>query len=132
MERRPGGRLYQSIFADFIRQFVFIRRTRWKMHGQHAPNLLNRFDQRMTELLGFKMRAHSFYNALPELFAAFVMDRFIANNGEFMHARRDENQHGVALARLVHTKPMKLLPRRKEGITFQPAELDQNANLTGS
>jgi len=132
MEGRPGGRPYQSIFGDFIRQFIFICRTLRKMPGQHAPNLLNRFDQRVTELLGLKMRAHCFYNALPELFAAFLMNRLIANNGEFMHTRRNENQHRVALARLVHTQPMKLLLRRNKRISVQPAALDQNPNLTGS
>ncbi len=60
------------------------------------------------------------------------MNRLIANNGEFMHTRRDENQHSIALARLMHTEPMKLLLRRKQGITLQLAALDHNANLTGS
>jgi len=132
MEERLGGRPYQSIFGDFIRQFIFICRTLRKMPGQHAPNLLNRFDQRVTELLGLKMRAHSFYNALPELFAAFLMNRLIANNGELIYTRRHEDQHRVALARLVHIEPMKLLLRRKKGITLQLAALDHNANLTGS
>jgi hypothetical protein len=132
MEGRPTVRPYQLILGDFIRQFIFIRRTLRKMPGQYAPNLLNRFDQRVTELLGLKMRAHSVYNALPELFAAFLMNRLIANNGEFMPTRRQEDQHRIALARLVHTEPMKLLLRRKKGIALQLAALDHNANLTGS
>ena len=102
------------------------------MPSQHDANLLNRFDQCGTELLGLKMRAHFFHNALPELFAAFLMNRLVANNSELMHTRRHEDQHPVALARLVHTEPAKLLLRRKKGIGVQLAALDQNANLTGS
>jgi hypothetical protein len=59
------------------------------------------------------------------------MNRLIASNGEFMCARRDENQHRVALARLVHTEPMKLLLRCNEGFPLQLAALHKNANLTG-
>ena len=102
------------------------------MHGQHAPNILNRFDECSSKLLHLKMCAHSFYNVLPELFAAFLMNRLIANNGELVHAGRDKNQNCITLTRLVHAEPTKLLLRRKKRITLQLAALDQNANLTGS
>jgi hypothetical protein len=102
------------------------------MPGQHAPNVQNRFDECGTELLHSKVRSHPLDNALPELFAAFFMSALVANHREFMRAGRDENQHRVALARLVHTEPPKLLVRRKKGITLQLPALDQNANLTGS
>jgi hypothetical protein len=78
------------------------------------------------------MLAHSFHNALPEFVAAFFVNGFIANDREFMSTGHYQNQHGVALARLVHTEPMKLPLRRDEGITLQIATLDQDANLTGS
>jgi hypothetical protein len=77
------------------------------------------------------MLAHSFHNALPEFVAAFFVNGFVANDSEFMSTGHYENEHGVALARLVHTEPMKLPLRRNKGITLQFAPLDQDANLTG-
>ena len=70
------------------------------------------------------MRPHFFHNALPEFVTAFFMNRFIANDREFVNTRRDENQHRIALARFVHSEPMKLFLRRDERITFQFAALD--------
>src|SRR5215471_14683872 len=77
------------------------------------------------------MRPHSFDDALPEFIAAFLVNRFVANDRQFMSARRHKDQHRIAFARLVHTEPMKLPLRRSKGITLQFASLDQNANLTG-
>jgi len=74
---------------------------------------------------------HRSNDALPELVAAFLVDRFVANNGELVRARRHENQHRITLARFVHIEPMKLPLCRNERITFQFATLDQDANLTG-
>jgi hypothetical protein len=102
------------------------------MGGEHSTNFVDPIYQRMTELLILKMRAHSFYHALPELFAAFLMNRLVANNSELMNTRRHKDQHRIALARFVHAEPTKLLLRRKKGISVQLAALDENANLTGS
>lgn len=101
------------------------------MRGQHFADFLDRLDQRVTELLILKMRPHVFRDLAPECVAAFLVDRFVANNGELMRARRHEDQHPIALARFVHTEPMKLPLCRNERITFQFATLDQDANLTG-
>ena len=46
------------------------------------------------------------------------MNRVIANNRKFMNTRRDKNEHRIALARLVHTEPMKLPLCRNERITL--------------
>ena len=86
------------------------------MRGQHGPHFLDRFYQRITELLILKMRPHSFHDALPEFIAAFFMNRVVPNNRKFMNARRDKNEHRIALARLVHTEPMKLPLRGLEGV----------------
>ena len=88
------------------------------MPRQHAPDFLDRFYQRITELLILKMGPHSFHNALPEFIAAFFMNRVVANNRKFMNTRRDKNEHRIALARLVHTEPMKLPLCSLEGITL--------------
>jgi len=101
------------------------------MPGEYAPDFVDRFYQRIAELLPLKMRSHSFNDPLPEFIAAFFMNRVVANNRKFMNTRRDKNEHSIVLARLVHTEPMKPLPRRNQGITPQIPTLDQNANLTG-
>jgi hypothetical protein len=101
------------------------------MPGHYAPDFLDRFYQCITELLILKMRPHFFYNALPEFIAAFLMNRVVPNDCKFMNARRDKNEHRIALARLVHTEPIKLSLCSLEGITLQLAALDQNSNLTG-
>ena len=88
------------------------------MPGQHGPDFLDRFYQRITELLILKMRPHSFHDALPEFIAAFFMNRVVPNNRKFMNTRRDKNEHRIALARLVHTEPMKFPLRRNERITL--------------
>ena len=107
------------MFNQVIRQFVSVFRRLRKMPGQHAANFFDRFYQRIIEFLVLKMRPHFFHNALPEFIAAFFMDRVVANNRKFMSTRRDKNEHRIALARLVHTEPMKLLLCRYQRITAQ-------------
>jgi len=65
------------------------------------------------------MRSHFFYNTLPELITTFFMNRFVSNHREFMNTRRDKDEHRIALARFMHTEPMKLFLRRDERITVQ-------------
>ena len=88
------------------------------MAGKYGPDFLDRFYQRISELLILKMIPHSFHNALPEFIAALFMNGVVPNNGKFMNTRCDKNQHRIALARLVHTELLKLLLRRNEGITL--------------
>ena len=83
-----------------------------------VPISLTASTQRITELLILKMRPHSFHDALPEFIAAFFMNRVVPNNRKFMNTRRDKNEHRIALARLVHTEPMKLPLCSLEGITL--------------
>src|SRR5262249_19685392 len=76
------------------------------------------------------MRPHFLHNALPEFVTTFLVNRFIANHRDFTSTGRDENQHRITLAGLVHTESAKLPLRRNEGITLQLATLDQNAKLS--
>jgi len=85
---------------------------------QHAPDLLDRFNQRIAKLLILKMHPHSFHDTLPEFIAAFFMNAVVPNNSKFMNTRCDKNEHRIALARLMHTEPMKLPLRRNERITL--------------
>jgi len=85
---------------------------------QHGPDLVDRFNQRIAELLILKMHPHSFHDTLPEFIAAFFMNRVVPNNRKFMNTRGDENEHRIALARLVHTEPMKFPLCSIEGVTL--------------
>jgi hypothetical protein len=121
----------RSALDHVIRQFICVSHRLRKMPGEYAPDFIDRFYQRITELLVLKMRSHFFNNTLPEFVAAFFMNRVIANDRKFVNTRRDKNEHRIALARLVHTEAMKLPLCCNERITIQFATLDQNANLAG-
>ena len=97
---------------------------------QHGSDFLDRFYQCITELLILKMSPHSFHDALPQFIAAYFVNGLVANDGELMNTRRNKNEHRIALARLVHTEPLKFPLCGNEGITPQFPALDQNANLT--
>lgn len=101
------------------------------MGSQHFADLLNGFRQRATEFLISKMDAHPIHNPLPELFAAFLVNRFVTNDGELMRSRGYENQHGVALASFVHPESLKFFLRNDHRIDTQLATLNKNANLPG-
>ena len=81
------------------------------MCGQRFADFVNRLDQRVAKLLILKMHPHSVHNAMPELVAAFFVNRFVADYGDLVRAWRHENQHRIALARRAHTQLMKLFLR---------------------
>ena len=86
------------------------------MRSEHFTSFLDRFHDCVAEFLVLKMRAHSIDKSLPELFATFFMNRFIAHHGKLMRAGHNENEHGIAFARFVHTEPMKFLLCRDKWI----------------
>jgi hypothetical protein len=77
------------------------------------------------------MRLHSAYNVLPELLAAFFVDRFVANNGELVRSWRYENQYGIALAGLRHSETLKFFLCNDQRIGIQFAALNINADFAG-
>ena len=101
------------------------------MRRQHLADFINRFGERVAEFLILKMDAHSIHNVLPELFAAFFVNRFVADNGELVGPRRYENKYGVALASLVHCETLKFLLRNHHRIGVEFAALNINANFAG-
>jgi hypothetical protein len=102
------------------------------MGRQQFADLVNRFDQRVVEFLVLKMLSHSIDNALPELLAAFFMNGLVAYHGKLMRSGRDEDEHGIALARFVHAESMKFFLGSNEWIGTQLAALNVNPDLTGS
>src|ERR1051326_4008293 len=121
-----------SLLHNVIRQFTFPRRCLGKMCSQYFPDLVNRLDERVAKLLILKMRPHSVHDALPELIAALLVNRFVADYREFVRTRRYKNQHSIALARRVHTQLMKLFLCGDEGVDTQFSPLNENADLAGS
>jgi hypothetical protein len=99
------------------------------MFRQHFAGFLDRFDQRVIELFVLEMRAHGIDQALPKLFAALFVNRFVANDRELVRARRHENQNGVAFSRSVHTELMESFGRGGERIAVQFPALHINTNL---
>src|ERR1700731_4571296 len=60
------------------------------------------------------------------------MNRFVADHGKLVCARRDKNQNRIALRRFVHSASMKLFLRSDEWIDIQLSALNENTNLAGS
>ena len=83
------------------------------MRGKDLADLLDGVSQCGAELFVLKVGAHLFDYALPELLAAFLVNRLIANNSELVRARRYKNQHRVALPRLVHPELLKFFLRNR-------------------
>jgi hypothetical protein len=102
------------------------------MRRQHLADFINRFGERVAEFFILKMNPHSIHNVLPELFAAFFMNRLVADNGEFVGPRRYENKDGVALVGFVHSKALKFFLCNDQRIGAQFAALNKDANLAGS
>ncbi len=64
------------------------------------------------------MLPHFFHDALPELVATSFVNGLVPYNRKFMNTRGNENEDRIALARLVHTEPMKLPLCSLEGVTL--------------
>lgn len=101
------------------------------MGRQHPAEFINRFCERLAEFLILKVNAHSIHNVLPELFAAFFVNRLVTNNSELVRPRRYENEDGVALAGLVHSQALKFLARDLQRRGAQLAALNKDANFAG-
>jgi hypothetical protein len=101
------------------------------MLRQRFAGFFDRFDQRVIEFFILKMRAHRIDQASPELFAALLVDRRVANHGEFVRSRRHEDKHGVAFLRSVHAELMESFGRGRKRIAIQFPALDINTNLPG-
>ena len=71
----------------------------------------------------------SFTNFCPEFLATFLVDPDIADDRIFMRSRRHKNQHGVAIARFLHSQLKKFSLRTRQGILFKFPPLNENADL---
>jgi len=102
------------------------------MRGQHFADFVNGFRQSVAEFFILKMSTHSIHDVLPEIFATFLVNRCIADNGKFVRSRRYEDQHTIALAGLVHSQSLKLFLCNDQRIGVEFTALDIDANLAGS
>src|SRR5438477_8287404 len=101
------------------------------MRSERFAGFANRFHQRVTEFFVTEMLAHSVDELLPKSLAALFMDRLVAHDGEFVRAGRHEDEHSVALRRLMHSEPMKFFLRGDQRIDTHLTALNKNANLAG-
>ena len=102
------------------------------MLGQHISDNCDRSSYPLCEFMLAETIVHRSDNALPEFVPAFFVNPFIANDSEFMRARRYKNEHGIMLPRLVHTEPRKSPLRCNEGIALQFPAREQKAKRHGS
>ena len=63
-----------------------------------------------------KIAGHGVGQLPPECISAFLMNRFIADDGKFMRTRRNKNQYSVPFARFVHSQAHELYLGRGDGI----------------
>jgi len=122
---------YRLSLDNVVRQVVPSSRPLREMRGECFAGFFNRFDECTAEFFILEMRAHGIDKSLPELRAAFFVNGLVAYHGKLMRSGRDENEHGIALARLVHVEPMKFLLRSNQWIGTQLAALNINPDLTG-
>ncbi len=101
------------------------------MRGECFAGFFNCFDECTAEFFILEMRAHGIDKSLPELPAAFFMNGLVAYHGKLMRSGRNENEHGIALARFVHAESMKFFLGSNQWICTQLAALDINPDLTG-
>src|SRR5262249_30048412 len=97
--------------------------------AQGVADVANGIHQRVGELLVSEMVAHFLDEALPQLIAAFLMDRFVADDGELVGARRHPDQNVVVVRVFVEPETMKSFLRGDERIAFYLAALNKTADL---
>jgi hypothetical protein len=122
---------YRLRLYNVVRQFVPSSRPLREMRGECFAGFFNRFDECTAEFFILEMRAHGIDKSLPELPAAFFMNGLVAYHGKLMRSGRDENEHGIALARFVHPESVKFFLRSNQWISTQLAALNINPDLTG-
>ena len=101
------------------------------MCGECGARFANRVDNGMAEFFAPEMLAHLLNNALPQIFAAFLVDRFVADDGKFVRAWRDKDQNGVTVRRFLHAEPIKFFLRRDQWVDTELASLNEHADLPG-
>src|SRR5687767_5026156 len=99
------------------------------MHRQKVARTLNGFDQRRLKMFLLKLLAHSAHQIVPKFLAALLVNAFVADDSEFARSRHDEDEHGVALFRAMHSQAVKLVAREIERISLGFTALDVNPNL---
>ena len=101
------------------------------MPGQQSAGRPNRLDQRLGEVFPEKMFPHSIDQILPECFSTCPVHAFVSDYRELLHARRDENQHAVAFARLVHPELDEFPTGALQNVFFEFSALKEHADLAG-
>jgi len=102
------------------------------MRCQHLGDFVNGFGKRLAEFFMLKVSPHPVDNALPELFAALVVNRFVTDNSEFVCSWCYKNKDAVALPRFVHCEMLKFLLGNHYRIGVEFSALNIDTYLAGS
>ena len=97
-----------------------------------SADLFNRFDHRVVKILILKVRPHPVHDTLPELVAAFLVNRLIANDSKLMRAGATKMSTALRSRVLCMPADEIFFCAAIEGIDLQFAALDKNTNLAGS
>ncbi len=119
-------------FFHPIRQFIPIVARSRKMLRQARARQFDRLHDGGSEFLAPEVSADRRDKLRPKFVTAALMNPLVTDDGEFLRARRDENQHRVPFPRFVHAESMKFSLPGNQWIDIQLAALNINADLTGS
>jgi len=100
------------------------------MFRQQFAGLLHAVDDARREFGFPKVTAHDVRQLPPEFIPALRVNRFIANDGKFLRARRNKNQHAVPSRRLVHAQAREFRLRGGHGI-FNVIVADADPDFAG-
>ena len=102
----------------------------WKMFRQQITGLLHTMDDSWCKFGFAEIPAQRVHQFSPEFIAAFFMDTGVADDGKFMRARGDKNQHAVPFGRFVHAQAHEFNLGRRERV-FDVVGADADADFSG-
>src|SRR5437660_11505646 len=130
---RPTAEEISLISFHLIRQFVSIIAIPRKMFREPFPRLVDPRQHGSRKMALFQERAERFGNFLPKRITAFFMHAGISDDGKLLRARREEEQHPVAVPGLCHSKSCEALLRQSQSFRSVTRDFPRYdyANLPG-
>ena len=103
-----------------------------EVDGQYLGCLLDSLDDSLGELCGAEMAEHRLGYFSPEALAAFLVDALVADDGEGLTSRGNEEQYPVEAGHLFDAQAMKLLlhaPRGRRRLGDKDTDFAARAQL---
>jgi hypothetical protein len=118
-----------SIVRDVVGKLVLVAGMAREVFRQQFSGAQDSVQDTVGKIAFPKMGRNLPGNFLPEFVPALRVNGGISDDGEFFHARRNENQHGVFLLRFVHAQMSKRLLRGGHCV-FRLLATDEDADFT--